>query len=424
MSDIAIHAEGIGKLFRIGKAQRYKTLRDTLSDVISAPTRAFARIARGGKPENRSDSTIWALRDICFEVKQGELVGIVGRNGAGKSTLLKILARITAPTEGTCTLRGRVGSLLEVGTGFHPELTGRENIYLNGAILGMRSAEIARKFDEIVAFSEVEEFLDTPVKHYSSGMYMRLAFAVAAHIETEILVVDEVLAVGDAEFQKKCLGKMGEVTKSGRTVLFVSHNMAAVKSLCETAIYIDHGRIKMRGEVEEVVNTYSVESVAGGNGHETIETRHFIVDRVICHGENVDLPIVPLRPAHIRIVARCKDRCPDFSLRICIEDLQGNCLHGLDSWRIVEGMECEPLEPKAIDIKFVAFPLAQGDYLLRIFLHSYTADFWDELPLLLPLHVNERQFLGNQVYDRKIHGVVAAGIEVSQEAIVDAATRS
>ena len=210
------------------------------------------------------DGTFWALKDVSFEVHRGEVVGIIGRNGAGKSTLLKILSRITEPTEGQVEIVGRVGSLLEVGTGFHPELTGRENIYLNGAILGMTRGEIRRKFDEIVAFAEVEKFLDTPVKHYSSGMYMRLAFAVAAHLEPEILVVDEVLAVGDAAFQKKCLGKMDDVAASGRTVLFVSHNIGAVRALCKRVVWLETGRVKMIGDAEEVTLRYLSGGAAAG----------------------------------------------------------------------------------------------------------------------------------------------------------------
>src|SRR6266705_2679079 len=223
---LAVKIEDLSKRYRIGGLHPgYMTFREALAGLMSAP---FQK--QRGNGLTASD-TIWALKNLNLEIQEGELVGIIGRNGAGKSTLLKILSRITKPTSGYARICGRVGSLLEVGTGFHPELTGRENIYLNGAILGMKKAEIGRKFDEIVAFAETEKFLDTPVKHYSSGMYVRLAFAVAAHLEPEILVVDEVLAVGDAEFQKKCLGKMGEVSKGGRTVLFVSHNMSAIKSL-------------------------------------------------------------------------------------------------------------------------------------------------------------------------------------------------
>jgi lipopolysaccharide transport system ATP-binding protein len=254
MSDIAIRVENLGKRYRIGKRERYQTLRDTLTDTVTAPFRWL----RHGKSANGNGGSdhIWALKDLSFEIPRGEVVGVIGRNGAGKSTLLKVLSRITEPTEGQAEIHGRVASLLEVGTGFHPELTGRENIYLNSAILGMRKAEIARKFDEIVAFAEIERFLDTPVKHYSSGMYMRLAFAVAAHLEPEILVVDEVLAVGDAQFQRKCLGKMGDVARQGRTVLLVSHNMAAISSLSERCLWIERGHIVEGGPSNSVVQRF------------------------------------------------------------------------------------------------------------------------------------------------------------------------
>ncbi|HZU85993.1 MAG TPA: ABC transporter ATP-binding protein, partial [Anaerolineaceae bacterium] len=239
-----IQVQNLSKKYRIGEAQsQYRTLRDSLTSKF-----------RRRKPN--PDTEIWALKDVSFEVEQGEVVGIIGRNGAGKSTLLKVLAHITRPTEGRVILHGRVGSLLEVGTGFHPELTGRENIYLNGAVLGMRKKEIERKFDEIVDFAEIEKFLDTPVKHYSSGMYMRLAFAVAAHLEPEILLVDEVLAVGDVAFQKKCLGKMGEVAQQGRTVLFVSHNMAAVQNLCNRAFLLRSGELVYSGKSQQTIMEY------------------------------------------------------------------------------------------------------------------------------------------------------------------------
>lgn len=265
MSDVAIHVENLSKRYRIGASQggayRYKALRDVLTDAMYTPFRALRSVVmRSGRssPNSHSanDNHIWALKSVSFEVKQGEVLGIIGRNGAGKTTLLKILSRITEPTEGYAGIHGRVGSLLEVGTGFHPELTGRENTYLNGAILGMRKAEIDCKFDEIVAFAEIEKFMDTPVKHYSSGMYVRLAFAVAAHLEPEILLVDEVLAVGDIAFQKKCLGKMGDVAKAGRTVLLVSHNMGAIRSLCDKAIWLDAGRLIKSGRVDNIVSAY------------------------------------------------------------------------------------------------------------------------------------------------------------------------
>lgn len=251
MRDPAIRVHALGKRYRLGAAEEpYQTLRDALARAASAPLRRLRGKSSGDL------SQLWAIRDLSFEIGQGESIGVIGRNGAGKSTLLKILSKITQPTEGFAEIRGRVGSLLEVGTGFHPELTGRENIFLNGAILGMKRREIRDTFDEIVAFAEVERFLDTPVKHYSSGMYMRLAFAVAAHLQPETLLIDEVLAVGDAAFQKKCLGKVSDVARSGRTVLFVSHNMAAIRNTCSRVIWLDQGRVRADGPASEVVREY------------------------------------------------------------------------------------------------------------------------------------------------------------------------
>jgi lipopolysaccharide transport system ATP-binding protein len=275
MPDIAISVQNLGKKYilshqgRSGE-KRYVALRDVIMEAASAPFRkltSYFKSQRSGLsssaisrlPASTRSEDFWAVKDVSFEIKSGQAVGIIGRNGAGKSTLLKLLSRITAPTTGRMELNGRVASLLEVGTGFHPELTGRENIYLNGAILGMHRAEIKRKFDEIVTFAEVERFLDTPVKRYSSGMYMRLAFAVAAHLEPEILIVDEVLAVGDSAFQKKCLGKMSEVSSEGRTVLFVSHNMDAIMRLCSRAILLQKGSIIDTGSARDVVNRYSTD---------------------------------------------------------------------------------------------------------------------------------------------------------------------
>lgn len=260
MSDCAIGVQGLGKLYHIGVArQHYRTLRDSLVKAVTWPVRRFW--TSGAEPEPADE--LWAVRDVSFDVQHGEVLGIIGGNGAGKSTLLKILSRITPPTEGEVAIYGRVGSLLEVGTGFHPELSGRENIYLNGAILGMKRVEIAKKFDEIVAFAEVEQFLDTPVKRYSSGMYVRLAFAVAAHLDPEVLLVDEVLAVGDVAFRRKSMGKMGAISREGRTVLFVSHTLSAIRQLCTRAIWIDHGRIRQDGSADEVTAVYEREALAG-----------------------------------------------------------------------------------------------------------------------------------------------------------------
>jgi lipopolysaccharide transport system ATP-binding protein len=258
-SDVAIRVGSLGKRFYIGarRAQRYRTFREALVEAVTTPLRRAASLLRGhatGAAELHEE--MWALKDLSFEVARGEVVGVIGKNGAGKTTLLKVISRITEPTEGWAEIHGRVGSLLEVGTGFHPELTGRENVFLNGAILGMRRSEIEQKYDEIVEFSEVGRFIETPVKHYSSGMYVRLAFAVAAHLEPEILLVDEVLSVGDARFQRKCLGKMGEVADGGRTILFVSHNMAAVGRLCTRVIWLDEGTVRMSGSPRDVIAAY------------------------------------------------------------------------------------------------------------------------------------------------------------------------
>jgi lipopolysaccharide transport system ATP-binding protein len=284
-----IQVEDLGKRYRIGLAPiKYQTLSEKITTALSAPLRAIRRVST---PKSDAADTIWALRGVNFEVQQGQVLGIIGRNGAGKSTLLKILSRITEPTTGAVTIRGRVGSLLEVGTGFHPELTGRENIFLNGAILSMKRAEIERKFDEIVAFSEVEQFIDTPVKRYSSGMYLRLAFAVAAHLEPEILVVDEVLAVGDAEFQKKCLGKMSDVAREGRTVLFVSHNMSAILRLTQESIVLEKGQLALRAPSSEAVDYY----LSAGNTS---------AGERIWEDDEVPADATPFRPLAVRVCDR------------------------------------------------------------------------------------------------------------------------
>lgn len=300
MSDIVIKVEGLSKRYRLGQyvggAYQYRALRDVLTDAIYTPFRRLrARVkqrAVGSNPTTMSHEPsanfIWALKDVSFEVKEGEVLGIIGRNGAGKSTLLKVLSRITEPTEGRAEIKGRLESLLEVGTGFHPELTGQENIYLSGAILGMTKREIGRKFDEIVDFSGIEKFIDTPVKRYSSGMLVRLGFAIAAHLEPEILLVDEVLAVGDAAFQKKCLDKMGDVTKEGRTVLFVSHNMGAITRLCQWAIRLDGGSIVDQGVSHQVVRNYLADNIES-RGH-------------------ISLPPDPAKPMRLREVTVLNSR--------------------------------------------------------------------------------------------------------------------
>jgi lipopolysaccharide transport system ATP-binding protein len=280
MSDAIIKAEGLGKKYTLShqRKESYYALRDVMADAVKRWGNKMLHPLSSRRGPDPTHEEFWALKDISFEINQGDRVGIIGRNGAGKSTLLKILSRITESTEGRVTLRGRVASLLEVGTGFHPELTGRENIYLNGAILGMTKAEIKKKFDEIVAFAEVERFLDTPVKRYSSGMYVRLAFAVAAHLEPEILVVDEVLAVGDAQFQKKCLGKMEDVSREGRTVLFVSHNMAAINRLCQRVLWLDKGQTRDFGDSETICQRYLFDNQNMSGMHEFTTDKDYTIE--------------------------------------------------------------------------------------------------------------------------------------------------
>jgi lipopolysaccharide transport system ATP-binding protein len=292
MNDFAIRAEGLGKEYRIGQVERYKALRDVITEALYAPVRALRRGEQ--EREGSKGARIWALDDVSFEVARGEVVGVVGANGAGKSTLLKILSRITEPTRGYATVAGRVGSLLEVGTGFHPELTGRDNVYLNGIILGMRKREIERKFSEIVEFAGVERFIDTPVKRYSSGMQVRLAFSVAAHLQPEVLLVDEVLAVGDAEFQRKSLGRMEDVTREGRTVLFVSHNLTAIRTLCPRTILIEAGKVGMDGPTDAVLSRYLSALVGEGEesrirGRELDEKANSYcwLDQPVLHGREV-----------------------------------------------------------------------------------------------------------------------------------------
>ncbi len=319
-----LEIRGVSKEYKLGgrRIRRAENLRELLERAASAPFRAFKSSKSGPMPKDLL-YTFWALKDIDFNINEGDILGIIGRNGAGKSTLLKILSRITSPTEGTVTVRGRLASLLEVGTGFHPELTGRENIFLNGAILGMRKTEIVRRFDEIVAFAEVDKFLDTPVKHYSSGMYVRLAFAVAAHLDPELLVVDEVLAVGDLAFQKKCLGKMSEVSRGGRTVLFVSHNMAAIENLCTRGIVLHQGKLCFDGGSKEAIQFYlNSLSFQGSNGHvvelDGARDRRSVVGpllrRIEFFGEN-EQPLTEGLPIGSRLKVRVHFDLPDATTR-------------------------------------------------------------------------------------------------------------
>jgi lipopolysaccharide transport system ATP-binding protein len=374
MSDVVISVENLSKRYLIGHESAQRERYTALRDVIARETRNFVRKATDmlrGRQIVQGDETeeIWALRDVSFEVNRGDVMGIIGRNGAGKSTLLKVLSRITEPSEGRVRLRGRVGSLLEVGTGFHPELTGRENIYLNGAILGMTRAEIRRKFDEIVAFAEIEKFLDTPVKRYSSGMYVRLAFAVAAHLEPEILVIDEVLAVGDAQFQKKCLAKIGDVAGHGRTVLFVSHNTGAITSLCSSAIWLDRGSVQESGATSAVVGAYLAQGISNKeriirfgcsyytDGRLSLESLEWLSSIPLQHGE----------PLKARITFRTSAPLSDLAFGIGFSGLEGKRLLTYET-DFPDGLRPSIAQPGryCVDVDVHSLPLGPDIYNLDI----------------------------------------------------------
>lgn len=376
MSSPIISVESLGKRYRIRHQQEgrsYVALRDVLTSKLRSPLGWL----KNGHSASDTSEDFWALRDVSFEVTQGEVVGIIGRNGAGKSTLLKILSRITEPTEGRVTLRGRVASLLEVGTGFHPELTGRENILLNGAILGMSRSEILRKFDEIVAFAEVEKFLDTPVKRYSSGMYVRLAFAVAAHLEPEILIVDEVLAVGDTEFQKKCLGKMQDVAKGGRTVLFVSHNMATVLSLCGTGVFMEKGRVAFHGATRESVAMYA--GAARTTFLATFEAAH---ERPSITSVRLD----PFALARGDLVIEIGFESP-FPLMPAIPGLvissdTGVPVFGSNPRFHAEGFDKPSTDKSVLRFVSLGLPLASGSYRVSVWLGDWHVDYDQKLDVI------------------------------------------
>lgn len=381
MNDVLIRAEGLGKKYliahRSAERERYMALRDVIGRTVKGMGRkAFDAIKGRQIVAGDEIEEFWALRNISFEVKRGEVLGVIGRNGAGKSTLLKVLSRITEPTEGRVSIRGRVASLLEVGTGFHPELTGRENIYLNGAILGMTRSEIRKKFDEIVAFAEVENFLDTPVKRYSSGMYVRLAFAVAAHLEPEILVVDEVLAVGDARFQKKCLGKMTEVAGHGRTVLFVSHNMVAVRALCRSGLLLSGGRIETAGAIEHVVAGYVKPASTGSTFKRSTKIQKELVLEgvVVNYRSSRCSAVVAMR---LRVVA---ERAVSASIDVRVKDGFGGpvafaSLGALEPTRLVQFKAGENI----CEIELGVNQLAAGIYRISIDLTEPRIRYFDRV---------------------------------------------
>jgi len=377
-----IKVENLGKRYRIGSRQPYHTLRESLMETITAPARWVRRAAMSSGRQAASKPQgeyVDALNEVSFEVQPGDVLGIIGRNGAGKSTLLKILSRITEPTTGQAELYGRVGSLLEVGTGFHPELSGRDNVYLSGAILGMRRAEIARKFDEIVAFAEVDRFIDTPVKHYSSGMYVRLAFGVAAHLEPEILLVDEVLAVGDAAFQKRCLGKMGDVARTGRTVIFVSHNMASIEALCSSCMIIKGGQLDAIGAPDEMVSRYMTSEIIRDQG--TRDLRKHPGRSSISTPLMTSVALSSSEAGAVRIAAPLSVEATFAAphpvrpiLAVTIKSAHGAPIFGVSNRWTRQGFDGPALAKGKITCRFPRLPLMPGTYLLDL----YFGDFADQ----------------------------------------------
>lgn len=415
MPDVIIRAEGLGKSYRLRHEQkdaRYVALRDVLSD--KARTLGRRLLGRTDDASAEEEEDFWALRDVSFEVRQGEVLGIIGRNGAGKSTLLKILSRITEPTAGRVRVRGRVASLLEVGTGFHPELTGRENVYLNGAILGMSRGEIRRKFDEIAGFAEVERFLDTPVKRYSSGMYLRLAFAVAAHLEQEILIVDEVLAVGDAEFQKRCLGKIKDVAHtSGRTVLFVSHNMAAIQSLCATTLRLDAGRSRGVDQTEVQVERYLREALHKPLGQAFVRralSEQLSLDELTLSpspveaGQEVHFRLRLASTEPVIAAEICLLVYSNFGVRVAIIDL-----------RRPDGVHrFGPGNPLVIRGRIREVPFVEGDYSIGLYLNA--GDVQDDIPDIATLPVvPSTKAVARPSYDARHRGLVELSCEFERE---------
>jgi len=361
MTEIAIQVQGLGKRYRVGERERYLALRDILTRALTAPFKRWQR---------RATDHLWAVKDVSFDIQQGEIVGLIGRNGAGKTTLLKLLSRITRPTEGFAETHGRVGSLLEVGTGFHPELTGRENVYLSGAVLGMKKAEIVRKFDEIVAFAEVERFIDTPLKHFSTGMQMRLAFAVAAHLEPEILLVDEVLAVGDSEFQKKCLGKMQGISKSGRTIVFVSHQMNQIRRLCERVVWIDSGQLRLDGPAETIIGAYEQSFLSASRGNQTETSSGEVVsfsgwEVLEPRGSESNIVSDGSAPVSIRIDVLTREVIAHGKVAVVIYDSRGFLVSG---WSF-DDLQLSPGE-HYIQLSFPDLPLRPGAYSVYLSIHD------------------------------------------------------
>jgi homopolymeric O-antigen transport system ATP-binding protein len=415
MTEPAIQCRDLGKVYTIGERQSYKTLRESLTNAFAAPFRMFSP---RGRDDSAEPSEFWALRGVSFDVAHGEILGIIGHNGAGKSTLLKVLSRITAPTEGQVEIAGRVGSLLEVGTGFHPELTGRENIYLNGSILGMRRKDITRKFDDIVAFAEVERFIDTPVKRFSSGMYVRLAFAVAVHLEPEILIIDEVLAVGDAEFQKKCLNKIQEIGKGNRTILLVSHNMAAIRNICDRAMLLERGRIVEIGDANRTIDGYLSRIRVPATGDVVVETPSFRVDDLEISGPSGSV-IKTFEPFEIALTVTAKADLAEPDVYAGILTMDGTLVSALVCRDFVS---IPPLRAgKTITITFSveSLPLLPGEYQLELRLVDVIGYKFEIAPRTFGFTIAETPIYGSRKIDRWYGNVgLKASVSVSAQTTV------
>ena len=397
MSAAAIQVEGLGKKYLLrhqaGGRHRYVALRDVLAGKFKGLFNW-----KSGTGNRKFVEEFWALKDVSFEIKQGEAVGIIGRNGAGKSTLLKLLSRITEPSEGRIELEGRVASLLEVGTGFHPELTGRDNIFLNGAILGMRRAEVARKFDEIVAFAEVEKFIDTPVKRYSSGMYVRLAFAVAAHMETEILLVDEVLAVGDAQFQKKCFEKFRQISTGGRAIVFVSHNMSAMRAVCQNGIVLERGGMVTLGDIDGVVDRYLSRLNQEGAAAERSETESFIVEEVLITSSHGPV-IKTFDDVEIRIKATAKTDIVDPGMYVGVLTMENQRVTALDFRDLHTTSPMRAGEEIEIGFMVSELPILPGSYELEVYMKDMGHHKIELVPRRTRFEVVESQVYGGRKID-------------------------
>jgi lipopolysaccharide transport system ATP-binding protein len=415
MSEIVIQVENLSKKYILShqSQEQYETLRDVLANGAKSLGRRLRPLKNHSLPPSKEE--FWAIKDMSFEIKQGDRVGIIGRNGAGKSTLLKILSRITEPTSGRIRIKGRVASLLEVGTGFHPELTGRENIFLNGAILGMEKTEITRKFDEIVAFAEVEQFLDTPVKQYSSGMYVRLAFAVAAHLEPEILIVDEVLAVGDAQFQKKCLGKMKDVAGEGRTVLFVSHNMAAINALCSTGIALDKGKMICNDTIAKCIINYGNRTLLGQGDswvRPTSMKHGALVITEICSTLKGKQPNL-----NLEMDIRLESRLPHKPAYLAVDILSSDGTPLMQAFPAAEGFITDHESRHLLGLSIELPPLIPGYYVATVWIGSHNTETLDEVKEVVRFEVLESPTVGRSFPHTIDHGFVVPRSTVKQAAL-------